>query len=50
MEKEIKQNSWITGEANESLIYDDDHPNKWKHYAALAGVEMARHPTEIRHA
>ncbi len=42
LEREIRQNTWLTCEADESLIFDDDHDRKWERALAKIGVSAAR--------
>ena len=38
LEREIKDNVWLTCEADEALIFDDDHESKWSRALAKIGV------------
>ena len=38
LEREIKENVWLTCEADEALIFDDDHETKWSRALAKIGV------------
>lgn len=38
LEREIKENVWLTCEADEALIFDDDHDTKWSRALAKIGV------------
>jgi putative transcriptional regulator len=38
LEREIKENVWLTCDADEALIFDDDHGTKWARALAKIGV------------
>lgn len=38
LEDEIRQNVWLTCDADEDLLFDDDHPHKWSRALAKIGV------------
>jgi putative transcriptional regulator len=38
LEREIKDNVWLTCEADEDLLFDDDHEHKWSRALAKIGV------------
>jgi putative transcriptional regulator len=38
LEREILGNTWLTCDADESLIFDDDHDTKWERALAKIGV------------
>ena len=38
LEREIMGNTWLTCDADESLIFDDDHDRKWERALAKIGV------------
>ena len=38
LEREIMGNTWLTCDADESLIFDDDHDSKWERALAKIGV------------
>ena len=42
LEREIKENVWLTCEADEALIFDDDHDTKWSRALAKIGVEPSQ--------
>jgi len=42
LEREIKQNVWLTCEADEALIFDDDHDHKWSRALQKLGVDPRR--------
>jgi len=42
LEQEIQGNTWLTCEADESLIFDDDHEHKWSRALAKIGVAAER--------
>jgi putative transcriptional regulator len=42
LEQEIQANTWLTCDADESLIFDDDHEHKWQRALAKIGVAPER--------
>jgi putative transcriptional regulator len=42
LELEIAENTWLTCDADESLIFDDDYDQKWARALAKIGVSAAR--------
>jgi putative transcriptional regulator len=42
LETEIQQNTWLTCESDESLIFDDDYDQKWERALAKIGVRASR--------
>ena len=38
LEREIRENVWLTCEADEDLLFDDDHEHKWSRALAKIGV------------
>ena len=42
LEEEIKQNVWLTCEADEALIFDHDYEKKWTRALAKLGVDPER--------
>lgn len=42
LEREIRENVWLTCEPDESLIFDDDHETKWERALAKIGVHVAQ--------
>ncbi|HEV2363207.1 MAG TPA: YqgE/AlgH family protein [Caulobacteraceae bacterium] len=38
LEREIRENVWLTCEADENLVFGDDHPHKWSRALAKIGV------------
>ena len=42
LEREIKENVWLTCEADEALIFDDDHDTKWERALAKIGVSAGQ--------
>jgi putative transcriptional regulator len=38
LEREIKENVWLTCEVDEELLFDDDHAHKWSRALAKIGV------------
>jgi putative transcriptional regulator len=42
LEREIKDNVWLTCDADEALVFDDDHDTKWSRALAKIGV-LAEH-------
>jgi len=41
LENEIRQNVWLTCDADEALIFDADHAGKWSRALAKLGVDAA---------
>jgi putative transcriptional regulator len=42
LEAEIQANTWLTCDADESLIFDDDYEAKWERALAKIGVRASR--------
>jgi len=42
LEREIKENVWLTCDADEALIFDNDHDTKWTRALAKIGVAAAQ--------
>jgi len=42
LERELKDNIWLTCDADEALIFDDDHGTKWSRALAKLGVGAER--------
>ena len=42
LEEEIKQNVWLTCDADEALIFDHDYDSKWARALAKLGVDPER--------
>jgi putative transcriptional regulator len=42
LEREIKENVWLTCDPDEDLIFDDDHGTKWSRALAKIGVTAAQ--------
>jgi putative transcriptional regulator len=38
LEREIRENTWLTCDPDETLIFGDDHEHKWSHALAKIGV------------
>jgi putative transcriptional regulator len=38
LEREIRENVWLTCDADEGLVFDDDHEHKWSRALAKIGV------------
>jgi putative transcriptional regulator len=38
LEQEIRANVWLTCEADEDLLFDDDHAHKWTRSLAKIGI------------
>ena len=38
LDREIRENVWLTCEADEALLFDDDHAHKWSRALAKMGV------------
>ena len=50
LEQEIRQNVWLTVEADEALVFDDDHETKWTRALAKLGVDPTFLSTEAGEA
>ena len=47
LEQEIRDNVWLTCDADEGLLFDDDHAHKWSRALAKIGVapeNLSAHP------
>jgi len=47
LEREIRDNVWLTCDADEGLLFDDDHAHKWSRALAKIGVapeNLSAHP------
>jgi putative transcriptional regulator len=42
LEREIKDNIWLTCEPDEALVFDEDHDTKWERALAKIGVSAAQ--------
>jgi len=42
LEREIRENVWLTCEADESLLFGDDHAHKWSRALAKLGIAAER--------
>jgi putative transcriptional regulator len=42
LEREIKENVWLTCEPDEALIFDEDHDTKWERALGKIGVSAAQ--------
>lgn len=42
LEREIRDNVWLTCEPDENLLFGDDHPHKWSRALAKLGVAAER--------
>jgi putative transcriptional regulator len=42
LEREIRQNVWLTCDSDEALVFDDDHTHKWSRALAKLGVDADR--------
>ena len=50
LEREIKENVWLTCEADAELIFDDDHDSKWERALRKLGISPAMLSLEAGHA
>jgi putative transcriptional regulator len=50
LEREIKENVWLTCEADEALIFDQDHGSKWERALMKLGITPAMLSLEAGHA
>ena len=39
LEQEIRRNAWLTVEADEALVFDDDYDTKWSRALGKLGVD-----------
>ena len=42
LEREILENTWLTCDADEELVFDDDHARKWSRALAKLGISAAQ--------
>ena len=42
LEREIRENTWLTCEPDDELIFGDDHEHKWTQALAKIGVTADR--------
>ncbi len=50
IEQEIKDNAWLNGPANTSIIFNTPIEKRWESAALLLGVEMDKLTTDVGHA
>lgn len=50
LEKELKENVWITAPANEAIVFDYHDEEKWQHAADLVGVNFTHYSTVVGNA
>jgi putative transcriptional regulator len=50
LEREITENSWLSGPANQDIIFDLPVEQRWKAAAHLVGVDLATLSSEAGHA
>ncbi|MFN3889162.1 MAG: YqgE/AlgH family protein [Beijerinckiaceae bacterium] len=50
LEQEIQQNGWLTCAADESLVFDDDHPSKYDRALRKLGIDPAALVSDAGHA
>ncbi len=50
LEREIAQNAWLHGPADERVLFDTPHEQRWEAAAALVGVDFDRLSGEAGHA
>ncbi|MBO9706924.1 MAG: YqgE/AlgH family protein [Caulobacter sp.] len=50
LEQELLDNVWLTCEADETLLFGDDHENKWTHALAKIGVTADQLSTQAGRA
>jgi putative transcriptional regulator len=50
LEREITENSWLSGPANRDVIFDLPVEQRWKAAAHLVGVDLATLSSEAGHA
>lgn len=50
LEQEITDNAWLSGPADESILFDMDTESRWNAAAALLGVDLNLLSSEVGHA
>lgn len=50
LEQEIEANSWISVDANESLVFDGEPEKKWQQAAQLLGIDLSYLSETVGHA
>ena len=50
LEQEIKDNAWLNGPADSSIIFQTPCEKRWEVSAALLGIELDRISSEVGHA
>lgn len=50
LEKEMADNSWLSGPADESILFDVPFEDRWTAAAALLGVDLERLSSQVGHA
>lgn len=50
VEKELKENSWITLPASESLVFDSDNTDKWERAASSLGINFTNYSLKVGNA
>jgi putative transcriptional regulator len=50
IEKEVKENSWITIPANESIVFDTDNLEKWQIAANSLGINFTNYSLSVGNA
>jgi putative transcriptional regulator len=50
LEQEIANNAWLSGPADDAILFDTPHPQRWAAAAALLGVDLALLSCDAGHA
>ncbi|MBM2829887.1 MAG: transcriptional regulator, partial [Gammaproteobacteria bacterium] len=50
LEREIKENAWLNGPADSSIIFNTPTEKRWESAAALLGVDLEKLSIDIGHA
>ncbi len=50
LERELSENTWLTGPADSEIIFDMPVARRWRAAASLVGVDLATISTDIGHA
>lgn len=50
LERELADNAWLSGPADESIIFDVEPDKRWQAAAAAMGVDLSRLSSDVGHA
>ncbi len=50
LDQELQENGWLTAEADERLVFSDDHAAKWQGAIARIGIDPSRLTFDAGHA